>query len=278
MFPSVQNAVKSLASQGMKGKQIFQNLCNKAGGFSGARTPADIPNSIEKIHDICRKSKDYSKSELVEILDICKEQKGKPNEFVRDVRTGPEISTLLSSNQQLKNIFQFCVQDAHSVLGVDANFNICSYNVTISTYRHPFLKGRKSSKHPVMIGPSIIYCHKTYESYFSLTSNMLRAEPKLQQLKVYGTDGEPDLFSAFKACFPNADHLLYTIHAKYNIRRKCDQLGIDPKSLLKDIFVKSGEIETAGLIDCFSEEEFDAEYERLCNIWKTMPKGSEFIQ
>ena len=43
------------------------------------------------------------------------------------------------------------------------------------------------------------------------------------------TDGEPGLFNAFKACFPNADHLLCTIHAKDNIRRKCDQLGIDPK-------------------------------------------------
>ena len=51
MFPSVRNAVKSLALEGMKGKQIFQNLCSKAGGFSGANTPADIPNSIEKIHE-----------------------------------------------------------------------------------------------------------------------------------------------------------------------------------------------------------------------------------
>ena len=34
----------------------------------------------------------------------------------------------------------------------------------------------------------------------------------------------------------------------------------------------------SGLIDCFNKEEFDAEYERLCNIWKTMPKRLEFIQ
>ena len=111
MFPSVRNKVKSLASEGAKGKQIFKKLCNKSGGFSGARTPADIPNSIEEIHDIYRKSKDDSKSDLVEILDICKEQKGKPNEFVRNMRTGPEISIFLSSNQQLKNILKFCVQE-----------------------------------------------------------------------------------------------------------------------------------------------------------------------
>ena len=98
MFPSVRNEVKSVASEGMKGKQIFQKLCNKAGGFSEARTPADIPNSIEKIQYICRKSKDDNKSDLVEILGTCKEQKDKPNEFVRDVRTGREISIFLSSN------------------------------------------------------------------------------------------------------------------------------------------------------------------------------------
>ena len=34
----------------------------------------------------------------------------------------------------------------------------------------------------------------------------------------------------------------------------------------------------SGLIDCFNKEEFDTEYERLCNIWKTMPKRLEFIQ
>ena len=73
MFPSVRNEVKSLALAGMKGKQIFHTLCNKDSGFSGARTPANIPNSIEKIHDICRKSKDDNKSDLVEILDIFRE-------------------------------------------------------------------------------------------------------------------------------------------------------------------------------------------------------------
>ena len=93
------------------------------------------------------KSKDDNKSNLVEILDICKKQKSKSNEFVRDVRAGPEISIFFSSNQQLKNIFKFYVQNALSVLGVDATFNITR-------------------------------CHKTYESYFSLQSIMLRAEPK----------------------------------------------------------------------------------------------------
>ena len=39
-----------------------------------------------------------------------------------------------------------------------------------------------------------------------------------------------------------------------------------------------GEINVAGLIGCFSKEEFDEEYKRVCSIWKTMPIGFEFIQ
>ena len=73
--------------------------------------------------------------------------------------------------------------------------------------------------------------------------------------------------NAFKVWFPNADHLLYTIHAIDNIRRKSDQLWIDSKSFKQDTFeVKLDEIKVAELGNCFSEEEFDAEYERLCNI------------
>ena len=34
MFPSVRNEVKSLASEWMKEKQIFQKLCTKTGRFS----------------------------------------------------------------------------------------------------------------------------------------------------------------------------------------------------------------------------------------------------
>ena len=69
MFPSVRNAVEFLASEGMKGKQTFQKLFNKGGGFYSHW----YSNWIDKIHDICRMSKDYNKSDLVEILDICKE-------------------------------------------------------------------------------------------------------------------------------------------------------------------------------------------------------------
>ena len=73
---------------------------------------------------------------------------------------------------------------------MDPTLNICDYNVTMATYKHPLLVAKTTNQHPVMIGPSIIHSSKTFESYFSLSSNMVRLEPSLQNFKVFGTDGE----------------------------------------------------------------------------------------
>ena len=72
---------------------------------------------------------------------------------------------------------------------MDPTLNICDYNVTMTTYKHPLLVAKTTNQHPVLIWPSIIHSSKTFESYFSLSSNMVRLESSLQNLKVFGTDG-----------------------------------------------------------------------------------------
>ena len=125
-----------------------------------------MPNSLSQIHDLARKSKlSTANDELVELLDLCKGQIGTSNAFLRDVRTAPEKTVFLSTDQQLHDVARFCCDHCWSVLGVDPTFNICDHNVTISTYRHPLLKSYESNEHPVMIGPTIIHGHKTFESY-----------------------------------------------------------------------------------------------------------------
>ena len=94
-----------------------------------------------------------------------------------------------------------------------------------------------------MIGPSIIHCHKTYESYFSLPNSRIRFEPQLLNLRGFGTERELSLLNSFKACFPKENHLLCSIHAKENISRKCEQLQINAKPYIDEIFgIKSGDI------------------------------------
>ena len=277
---SVRDNIKSLSSQGKVGKKIFTDMSSSIGGFSNARTTADLPNSLRQIHDISRKAKHCNENdELVELLDLCKGQLETPNVFLRDVRTAPEKSVFLSTNQQLIDIERFCSKQCLSILGVDPTFNICDYNVTISTYRHPLLISTESKQHPVMIGPTIIHCHKTFESYYTLPSNIIRFKPSTKNLKAFGTDDERNVYEAMKSCFSQADHLLCTIHMLDNIKSKCVDLKIDSTAFVAEIFgVKSGEVKVKGLIDCVSDQEFEQEYKRLTKVWQTREKGEEFIK
>ena len=263
--------------QGLKGKEIFFKLGDEAGGFEGERSRNDISISLDQIYDISRKSKNET-DELLEILDIAASQRNSPNAFVWDVPYGDDFSTFLASNQELQNIKRFCLDSCWSILGVDPTFNICDYNVTVTTYKHPLLVDKTTNHHPVMIGPSIIHSNKTFESYFSLSSNIVRLEPSLQNFKVFRIDGEVNVYRSMQASISNAEHLLCFIHAKDNIVKKCASLGIERKIYISEIFgVKVGETKIKGLLDCTSKKDFEKQYQKLKKILETRPNGDKFV-
>ena len=52
---SIRKEIKSVTSKVNKGKEIIQCLSQSAGGFSKARTVAELPNSLNQIYDLCQK-------------------------------------------------------------------------------------------------------------------------------------------------------------------------------------------------------------------------------
>ena len=72
--------------------------------------------------------------------------------------------------------------------------------------------------------------------------------------------------------------MLCFIHAKDNIVKKCDSLGIEPKIYINEIFgVKVGETKIKGLLDCTSKKDFEKQYQKLKKIWETRPNGEKFV-
>ena len=117
----------------------------------------------------------------------------------------------------------FCPMDYYwNIFGVDPTFNICSYNITISTYRHPLLYNVNSNVHPVLLGPTLIHSSETFESYFSLPSVMLRLKPELANLRAFRKDAGKYMFEAISTCFNKAD-LFCWIHVKDNISQKLER-------------------------------------------------------
>ena len=164
------------------------------------------------------------------------------------------------------------------MLGVDPTFNICDYNVTITTYRYPLPLIKNYDIHPIMLGPIQIHTNKSFESYFTLPSTLIRLRPSYTSLKAFGTDGELNVYSAFKSCFSKAQHLLCWIHAKENIENKLSKLQVKDKNIyMEEIFGKtSGNITLKGLLDCFEENEFLSEWKNLEEKWKK--RGVEVYQ
>ena len=146
---------------------------------------------------------------------------------------------------------------------MDATFNICNYNVTITTYKHHLLYDIKSNRSPVILGPALIHSHRSHDSYYTLPSNICRFSKGLKKVFVIGSDDEPALYKPFLECFPNADHLLCTIHMKDDVKNACKNLDLqgESKNFIRDIFgVRDGDAKIKGLIDAETHAEFDTMY------------------
>ena len=153
---SARKCISEHVNQNLSGKKAFHSIYKASGGFENARTLSNLPQDYKQIYN-AKSSKEY-KDELVEILDLCQGQSGSETEFIRDVRTAPEKSIFLSTNNQLNDIERFCtIENSPSILGVDPTFNICDYNVTITTYKHLLLHKNGTQENPVMIGPILIH-------------------------------------------------------------------------------------------------------------------------
>ena len=111
---------------------------------------------------------------------------------------------------------------------------------------------------------------------------MIRDNPSLGNILVFGTDGEVNLTSAFSACFPFADHLLCDIHMKDNIISKLASLNIKGavrQLFIDDIFGKNIENTVEpGLVDCMSSSDFDKKLNNLKSNWLARHEnGQEFF-
>ena len=97
---------------------------------------------------------------------MCKVEKRKEFNFIRDFYAAPEKIISLMTNYQLNDIKRFCTSNIQvSVLGIDPTYYIGPCFATILTYRHiEFLT--KHNVQSVMLGPLIIHTSKSYQSNF----------------------------------------------------------------------------------------------------------------
>ena len=217
---------------------------------------------------------------IVELVEMCSKQQISGNPFLREVRAAPEFSVVLANNRQLDDIMRFCARSSSSIFGIDPTFNICDHNIIVTTFKHPRLVN-SSGVSPVLLGPVLLHGEKTFESYFTLLSTLVRLKPEISNLRTFGTDGEINLYQVMNACFKQPNHLLCWIHVKDNISQKLSKLKItNPFVIIHAIFgEKSETTKIKGLLNAENEDEFEEKWKMLADIWKEKGKpGEEFLE
>ncbi|PFX15807.1 hypothetical protein AWC38_SpisGene19955 [Stylophora pistillata] len=111
---------------------------------------------------------------------------------------------------------------------------------------------------------------------------MIKLHAPIQNVLVYGTDGEKALAEGFGRPLPYALHLMCDIHMKDNICSKLAELGIPAvvaEEFRMDIFGKNiGTNRQPGLIDCFTPGEFDEKMQSLKESWERRhAQGKRFL-
>ena len=123
------------------------------------------------------------------------------------------------------------------------------FYATPTINEHMLLKNRKTSKHPVYIGPVMVHQNRKHDTYYYFASQLKKMRPGLEGLSAVGTDGEEALSSAFKSVFPGSSHLLCQLHKRdITVKlRSMNRKEPSTKQILGDIFGSAnGELNLAG--------------------------------
>ena len=149
--------------------------------------------------------------------------------------------TVLVYDWTLRDLERFCVRPQKCViLSIDPTFNLGSFHVTVTSYKHPMLNYRRGrgEEHPVMKGPLFIHQCKTFSTYNFFFSQLVSLCPSLKDLWCFGTDGEKALENALQVQFKSAIHLRCFLHFRGNLEAKLSDLGVsksDAQEFVKDV-------------------------------------------
>ena len=173
-------------------KEVVVNIERSSGGIFDASDPGQLPRNEQQIStfkrhtpvNIGQKLSCQGKSnELYSIMLQAHLEEGN-EKFIRDVKAYPEPAIVLASEQQLFDLDRFCCNAAQfSILTVDPTFSLGDFDVTPTTYRHLLLCSKRTSKPPVMLGPTVIHYRKNFSTYKFLASCMLAQNRNLVALR-----------------------------------------------------------------------------------------------
>ena len=112
----------------------------------------------------------------------------------------PDDLWVLGKSHMTNDLSRFCTSElVNHPFSVDPTFNFGQYEVTPFTYRHLFLKSKKTGLAPTFVGPTAIHHSKQKSVYKKIVSAVVNTSPHLSKnAKGFITDGEQALHDSLK--------------------------------------------------------------------------------
>lgn len=133
----------------------------------------------------------------------CIDDSKHPNRFLRFVQGAPQPLAFLSDDRQLLDLERFCTNPSKpGILSVDTTYNCGEFYITPTTYWHQLLLSKRTGKHPVLLGPTLIHKHRDQEAFSYLTSSMTRLKPSLARILGVGCDRDKAIKNGLTPHFP----------------------------------------------------------------------------
>ena len=220
---------------------VYSNASTAAGGILGAREPGDLPRSRQQMYDLKYKSK---KTDQVD--ELLQYSKHKEEPIILEHHDVPEDLWVLGTKHMTNDLSRFCTSEKLShPFSVDPTFSFGKFEVTPFTYKHLFLKCKRTGAAPTFLGPTALQYSKEKSVYKKIVSAVCNSAPALAEKgKGFITDGEDALHSAVGEVLTHATGLRCFRHFQQNCQEKLRKIGIQQKQnqkvFLDTVFGKQG--------------------------------------
>ena len=219
----------------------FMNAVKSAGGIVGARDSGELPRSKRQVYDLNRNMK---KTDQVD--ELLQYSKHREEAIVIEHHDVPEDLWVLGKSHMTNDLSRFCTSElVNHPFSVDPTFNFGQYEVTPFTYKHLFLKSKRTGLAPTFVGPTAIHHSKQKSVYKKIVSTVVNTSPHLSKnAKGFITDGEQALHDSLKEDLKHATGLRCFRHFYQNCKDKLCSLKIrtkkEQKFFLHKVFDDSG--------------------------------------
>lgn len=259
---------------------VYSNASAAAGGIMGAREPGDLPRSRQQMYDLKYKSKKTD-----EVDELLQYSKHKEESIILEHHDVPEDLWVLGKKHMTSDLSRFCTSEklCHP-FSVDPTFSFGKYEVTPFTYKHLFLKCKRTGAAPTFLGPTAIQYTKGKSIYKKIVSAVCNSAPTLAEKgKGFITDGEDALHSAIGEVLTHATGLRCFRHFQQNCQDQLRKLGIQQKQhqkvFLDTVFGKQGVCH--GILDANTKDELQEKLtasRELLETEETRITGRKFPQ